>query len=103
MEKETLRQLAVRKVTEGRRRAATLCEDARRDRRMAEMMPYPERETVRIEAAGKFQKASSIRQLCKRTADQHGVGQKETGRGWQPRPVRMKRTTIAERRITNAR
>lgn len=90
MDRETLRQFAIRKVAEGRRRAAALCEDARRDRQLAEMLPNPEKEILRIKAAGKFQRAASIRQLCKRMIDQHGLSLKATGRVWQPRPVKTK-------------
>ena len=103
MEMEVLKQTAERCVAEGLRRASVLSGDAWRDRRLSEMMPNPEREALRNAAANKFQKAESIRQLCRRMANQHGIGKKATGRGWLPRPVMMKRVTVTERRITNAR
>ncbi len=81
MEKEKLKRTAARLVADGLRRSAALCGEANRERRLAELLPNPEREALRLSAVGKFQKAASIRRLTGRMAAAHGIGPKRTGRG----------------------
>ncbi len=97
MEKEMIRRLVARLVVQGLRRAAALCGEARRQRRLAELMPASDKEVLRMSAAAKLRKAARIRQLCGRLAAAHGIGPKRTGRRLAPRPDQQRKYNLKGR------
>jgi hypothetical protein len=93
MEKEMLRSLAARMVTDGLRRAEVMSGEAWRQRRLADLMPDPERNAAKLAADEMLQKAARIRQIAGRLAAAHDIGPKGNGRGVRPRPLQQKSST----------
>ena len=104
MEKEMIRRLATRLVFQGLRRAEAMSGEAWRERRLAELLPTPDKEALKMSATAKFQKAARIRQLCGRLAAAHDIGPKRTGRGLRPRPAQKENSTaVLTRKVAYAR
>jgi hypothetical protein len=93
MEKEMLRSLAARMVTDGLRRAEVMSGEAWRQRRLADLMPDPERLATKLAADEMLQRAARIRQIAGRLAAAHDIGPKRTGRRLAPRPAQQKSST----------
>lgn len=103
MEKEMIKRLAARLVAQGLRRAEGLSGQAFRERRLAELLPAPDQQVLKMAAAAKFQKAARIRQLCGRLAAAHNIGPKRTGRRLAPRPARKENSTaVLTRKVAHA-
>ena len=103
MEKEMLKSLAARMVTDGLRRAEVMSGEAWRQRRLADLMPDPERNAAKLAADEMLQKAARIRQIAGRLAAAHDIGPKRTGRGVRPRPAQTKSTAVLTRKVAYAR
>jgi hypothetical protein len=103
VEKEKLKRLAARLVAEGFRKAECLSKEAWRERRMADLLPEPDKEALQIQAAAKFEYAARVRQLCGRLAAAHDIGPKRTGQGSRPRPVQRNSTAVLKRKVAYAR
>jgi hypothetical protein len=93
MEKEMLKGLAARMVADGLRRAEVMSGEAWRQKRLADLMPDPERNAAKLAAEEMLQRAARIRQLVGRLAAAHDIGPKRTGRGLAPRPAQQKSST----------
>jgi hypothetical protein len=103
MEKEMLRSLAARMVTDGLRRAEVMSGEAWRQRRLADLMPDPERNAAKLAADEMLQKAARIRQITGRLAAAHDIGPKRNGRGVRPRPNQKSSTAVLKGKVAYAR